>query len=276
MNSYFKTAMLLSALTALFIAIGYVVGGSGGLIFMLIFSILINFISFFFSDKIALSISGAKQIDRQQYPELFSMADDLSQKMDIPLPKLYVSDQLQPNAFATGRNPKNSAVNFTKGLLNSLSYDEVKGVMAHEFAHIKNRDVLVATVAAIIAGAISAVTDFLMYSAIFGGSDNNNRNPFVSILLIITAPIAAVILQFAISRSREYLADETAAKYTNAPKSLANALVKIEAIAQRSPMHVNPAMASLYIQNPFALKGIAELFSTHPPTHKRVDRLLKL
>lgn len=276
MTSYIKTALLLSALTALLISIGYVVGGRAGLLLMLIISIVINFISFFFSDKIALSISRAKPISESDYPNIFSATRELSSKMGIPMPKLYISEAIQPNAFATGRSPSNSAVCFTSGLLANLPENEIKGVLAHELAHIKNRDVLVSTIAAVIAGAISSVTDFLMFSAIFGGNDEENSNPIASILIIITAPIVALILQLAISRSREYLADETAAEYTNDPEGLANALVRIESLAKQAPMHVNSAMASLYIQNPFTFKGAAELFSTHPPTQKRVNRLLSL
>lgn len=276
MISYAKTALLLASLTALLLVVGYLIGGQSGVILMLIISIGINFISFFFSDKIALSMSGAKQISEDQYPEIFRTTRELTQKMNIPMPKLYISNAVQPNAFATGRNPSNSAVCFTSGLLSNLQPGEVKGVLAHELAHIKNRDVLVSTIAAVIAGAISALTDFLLFSSIFGSRDDENSNPFVSIILVVTAPIAAVILQLAISRNREFLADETAAKYTREPEELANALIKIESIAKQHPMQVNSAMASLYIQNPFSFRGISELFSTHPATGKRVQKLLNL
>lgn len=276
MSSYVKTALLLSALTALLITLGYVIGGRGGLVIMLFISLLVNFVSFFFSDKIALAMSGARQISESEYPKIFALTRELTGRMGIPMPRLYISNAIQPNAFATGRNPKNSAVCFTSGLLSNLSEDEIRGVLAHELAHIKNRDVLVSTIAAVIAGTISSITDFLMFSAIFGGSDDDSPNPIASLILIITAPIIAVILQLAISRSREYLADETAAKYTKDPEGLANALVRIESIARQAPMQVNSAMASLYIQNPFILRGAAELFSTHPPTAKRVERLLNL
>lgn len=276
MSSYVKTALLLSALTALLITLGYVIGGRGGLVIMLFISLLVNFVSFFFSDKIALAMSGARQISESEYPKIFALTRELTGRMGIPMPRLYISNAIQPNAFATGRNPKNSAVCFTSGLLSNLPEDEVKGVLAHELAHIKNRDVLVSTIAAVIAGTISSITDFLMFSAIFGGSDDESPNPIASLILIITAPIIAVILQLAISRSREYLADETAAKYTKDPEGLANALVRIETIARQAPMQVNSAMASLYIQNPFTLRGAAELFSTHPSTSKRVERLLNL
>lgn len=276
MSSYVKTALLLSALTALLITLGYVIGGRGGLVIMLFISLLVNFVSFFFSDKIALAMSGARQISESEYPKIFALTRELTGRMGIPMPRLYISNAIQPNAFATGRNPKNSAVCFTSGLLSNLPEDEIRGVLAHELAHIKNRDVLVSTIAAVIAGTISSITDFLMFSAIFGGSDDDSPNPIASLILIITAPIIAVILQLAISRSREYLADETAAKYTKDPEGLANALVRIESIARQAPMQVNSAMASLYIQNPFILRGAAELFSTHPPTTKRVERLLNL
>lgn len=275
MTSYLKTSLLLSALTALLVTIGYLLGGSNGLILMFGFSIVINFVSYFFSDKIALAVSGAKQITENDYPEIFKMTRELTHRMQIPMPRLYISNAIQPNAFATGRNPSNSAVCFTSGLLTNLNSEEIEGVLAHELAHIKNRDVLISTIAAVIAGTISSITDFLMFSAIFG-DDEDNKNPFVSLLLIIVAPIIALILQLAISRSREYVADETAAKFTKDPKGLANALIKIESIAMTHPMQVNSAMASLYIQNPFKFRGLSELFSTHPPTEKRVERLLNL
>jgi len=275
MTSYLKTGLLLSALTALLVTIGYLVGGSSGLILMFGLSLVINFVSYFFSDKIALAVSRAKQINESDYPGIFKMTRDLCERMQIPMPRLYISEAIQPNAFATGRSPKHSAVCFTSGLLTNLNQDEIEGVLAHELAHIKNRDVLISTVAAVIAGTISSITDFLMFNAIFG-DDEDNQNPFISLILIIVAPITALILQLAISRSREYLADETAAKYTRNANGLANALIRIESIAMNHPMHVNSAMASLYIQDPFKFRGLAELFSTHPPTEKRVERLLNL
>ncbi len=275
MTSYLKTSLLLSALTALLVTIGYLVGGSNGLILMFGFSLVINFVSYFFSDKIALAVSRAQQITENDYPEIFRMTKSLTDRMQIPMPRLYISNAIQPNAFATGRNLNNSAVCFTTGLLTNLNNEEIEGVLAHELAHIKNRDVLISTIAAVIAGTISSITDFLMFSAIFG-DDEDNQNPLVSLLLIIVAPIIALILQLAISRSREYIADETAARFTKDPKGLANALIKIESIAMNYPMQVNSAMASLYIQNPFKFKGVSELFSTHPPTEKRVERLLNI
>lgn len=275
MTSYLKTGLLLSALTALLVTIGYLVGGSNGLILMFGFSLVINFVSYFFSDKIALAVSRAQQITENDYPEIFRMTKSLTDRMQIPMPRLYISNAIQPNAFATGRNLNNSAVCFTTGLLTNLNNEEIEGVLAHELAHIKNRDVLISTIAAVIAGTISSITDFLMFSAIFG-DDEDNQNPFVSLLLIIVAPIIALILQLAISRSREYIADETAARFTKDPKGLANALIKIESIAMNYPLQVNSAMASLYIQNPFKFKGVSELFSTHPPTEKRVERLLNI
>lgn len=275
MTSYLKTGLLLSALTALLVTIGYLVGGSNGLILMFGFSLVINFVSYFFSDKIALAVSRAQQITENDYPEIFRMTKSLTDRMQIPMPRLYISNAIQPNAFATGRNLNNSAVCFTTGLLTNLNNEEIEGVLAHELAHIKNRDVLISTIAAVIAGTISSITDFLMFSAIFG-DDEDNQNPLVSLLLIIVAPIIALILQLAISRSREYIADETAARFTKDPKGLANALIKIESIAMNYPMQVNSAMASLYIQNPFKFKGVSELFSTHPPTEKRVERLLNI
>lgn len=276
MSSIFKTAILLSALTSILLVMGYFLGGTFGLIFMLGISIVFNFVSYFFSDKIALTFNRARQINEQEYPEIFLVTNDLSKKMGIPMPRLYVTDSPQPNAFATGRNPNNSAVCLTTGIISKLPEDELSGVIAHELAHIKNRDVLIATIAAVIAGAIASITDLLMFNAIFGSNDEESANPLVTILLMIFAPLIATILQLSISRNREYLADATAAKYTRNPKALANALIRIQSEVQLNPMQVNSAMASLYFQNPFNFRGISELFSTHPATEKRVEALLNL
>ncbi len=274
MKEFFKTSILLASLTGLLIAIGYLIGGFDGMILFFGISVVMNFVSFWFSDRIAISMSGGKEVDPNELPNLFSSTQELASRMGIPMPKLYISPQMQPNAFATGRSPSRSAICVTQGLLANLERDEVKAVIAHELAHIKNRDTLTSTIAAVIAGLISNIGSFFLW---FGGNDEN-RNPIAAIALIIVAPIAAAIIQFAISRSREFAADAEAAKAIGSGRSLADALIKIEDIATHAPMQVNQAMASLYIGNPFgkAASGISQLFSTHPPTAERVDRLLQM
>lgn len=268
----FKTGALFAVLTAILMSLGYVFfGGTTGALIFLVISAAINIGMFWYSDKIALKMSRSVEIDETQYPQIFQMARDLTGKMEIPMPRLYISPEMQPNAFATGRSPKNSAVSFTQGLVENLSYEEIEGVFAHELAHIKNRDTLISTLAAIFAGAVSNIANIGIF---FGGSDDNN--PLVSLLLIIVAPIAAMLIQLAISRSREYQADATAAKYTGNPSGLSNALRRIEGMARQAPMNVNPSMSSLYISNPLKSGFIGQLFSTHPPTEKRVQKLNKL
>mgnify|MGYP001206675184 CR=1 FL=1 len=276
MNGYIKTTILFSILTALFITVGYFIGGTSGLIIMLIFSIVINFGTYWFSDKIAIKFAKAKPINKDDLGWIYDEIDILSKKMNIPTPKVYISPSDQPNAFATGRNKKNGVVCLTTGLISNLQRNEIRGVIAHELAHIKNNDILIATVAAVIAGVIASIGDLFIFNMIFGGNDEEGSNPIGTLLLIIIAPIAAVIIQLSISRTREYLADRTAAKFTGEPEALANALVKIESLVKINPMQTNPALANLYIQNPISIRGIGELFSTHPPTAKRVKALMSL
>lgn len=272
MNNYFKTTILFAALTSLLFVVGYFIGGSSLGIGFLIFGVILNLVSFFFSDKIALSMVGAKEVSADQLPTIYSDTKYLAQKMNLPMPKLFVSPQMQPNAFATGRGPNSGVVCLTQGIINSLNREELNGVIAHELAHIKNRDILLSTIAAIMASVIGSLVNLAFWS---GSSNDEDRNPFVAILLIILAPIAATLIQLAISRSREYLADSTAAKYTGQPQALANALVKISSIAQANPMEdINPALSSLYFANPLGLSSLSELFSTHPPVEKRVQNLL--
>ncbi len=275
LTNYLKTAILLAGLTALFITLGYYFLGEDSIVAVIIFSLLFNFIAYFFSDKIALSASGARELKKDELPWLHKEVKELSKKMDIPVPRLYVSETSQANAFATGRNPKNGVVCVTAGLVNSLDKNQVMGVVAHELAHIKNRDVLIATIAAVVAGAISSLTRIMYWG---GGSRRreNNGNGLLMLLALILSPIVAMLLQFAVSRSREYSADETAAQYTGRPEDLASALVAIEGSVKVKPMDLNPAFASLYIQNPINARGVMELFSTHPLTEKRVQKLLSL
>jgi Heat shock protein. Metallo peptidase. MEROPS family M48B len=272
----FKTAILLGVLTGIFLAVGYMIGGQTGLLFALIFSAFTNFISYYYSDSIILSIYGAKELTPQEAPTLFNIVKKLTQRANLPMPRLYIIDMDQPNAFATGRDEHHSAVVVTTGLLRLLNEDEIMGVLAHELSHIKNRDILIATIAATIAGAISALVNIFQFSLIFGiGQDRErNSNPIVALLLIIITPIIASIIQFAISRSREFAADATGAHICGCPLSLAKALKKIHDYVERVPVEVNQGTAALFIENPMG--SIGQLFSTHPPTEERIKRLVEI
>jgi len=271
-----KTAMMLAALTALFLWVGQAFAGRGGLAFALIFAVVMNFTAYWFSDKIVLRMYGAKPIDPGEHPELHQIVRDLAERLSIPMPKVYVIPQETPNAFATGRNPQHAAVAVTDGILRLLNRDELEGVLAHELGHVQNRDTLVSTVAATIAGALSHLANMAMWGAMVGGRDSEDRrggNPIGLIIGIVVAPMAAMLIQMAISRSREFLADETGGKTAN-PLSLASALRKIESYKTQIPMMGStPATAHLFIINPLSGKGMASLFSTHPPTEERVRRL---
>lgn len=244
---------------------------------MLVFSLIMNVGMYFFSDRIAIKSAGAKKMSRKKYPGIYRAVESLSKEAKIPMPKIYLSGMNQPNAFATGRNPQNSAVVLTKGLINNLSPAEVKGVIAHELAHIKNRDILLATIASVIASSVFALSDFIRFGSLFGSSDED-RNPIYDILISLLAPLVAIIIQMAISREREFKADATGSKISGDSENLALALEKIENLAHRTETpEVNPAFASLYISNPFGggeISGfIQKLFSTHPPVTERVERL---
>lgn len=269
-----RTAILLAALTALLVIVGYFISGTGGAIIFLLLSIIMNVGSYWFSDRIALAMANAKPLSSSQAPAIYQDVGELCQRIGIPMPKLYYTEDVQPNAFATGRNPQNSAVVVTRGLLSVLNRDEVRGVLAHELAHIKNRDVLISTIAAVMAGAISSLANLALF---FGGSDDDDRNPIASILFIILSPIAAALIQFAVSRSREFQADASAAQYTQRPQDLANALIKIDQAAQQTPfVDANPALSTLFISNPFRADAVLGLFSTHPPIPQRVERLMSM
>jgi len=275
MRYFLKTAILLGALTGLFLAIGYMLGGQNGLILALIFSVFTNFISYYYSDSIILSMYGAKELSPQEAPRLFEIVRKLTQRANMPMPRLYIIDMDQPNAFATGRDEKHSAVVVTSGLVRLLSDDEIMGVLAHELSHIKNKDILISTIAATIAGAISAIVSIFQFSLIFGAQERDrNANPIVAIFLIIITPIIASIIQFAISRSREFAADATGAHICGCPLSLAKALKKIHDYAERMPVEVNHGTAALFIENPMGSLG--QLFSTHPPTEERIKRLVDI
>jgi heat shock protein HtpX len=280
MTNVFKTFLLIAALTALFMVVGRALGGQAGMTIALILAGIMNFIAYWFSDKMALKMSGAVEAPRQQFPELHSIVEDLARRAGLPKPRVYVIPQQTPNAFATGRNPKHSAIAVTAGIMELLTRDELEGVLAHEMAHIKNRDILISSIAAVIAGAISYLANMAQWAMIFGGfhgDDDEGGGDFLgALVMMIVAPIAAMIIQMAISRSREYLADATGAKICSCPMSLASALKKLEEWNHRLPMDVNPATAQMYIVNPLTGQSLANLFSTHPPIQDRIRRLLEM
>ena len=268
-----RTWLLIAGLTALLIAIGGAIGG-GALWLFVALAVLMNVGGYWFSDKLALKASRARPLERGEIPELERIAGFLAQRANVPVPRLYLIPSDQPNAFATGRNPEHAAVAVTEGLLRQLPTDEVQGVLAHEFAHISNRDILVSSIAAMVAGAISAVATILQFSMLFGGDEDDSPLGLIGTLAaIIIAPIAAMLLQLGISRQREYLADATGAQLLGHAAPLADALATLERGAQALPMDVNPATASLYAVNPLPRQGLATLFMTHPPLAERIRRL---
>ncbi len=269
-----RTWLLIAGLTGLLIAIGGVIGGSALYLFAAL-AVLMNVVGYWFSDKLALRASRAQAVEPGTLPEIEAMVQDLAHRAEVPVPRLYLIPSEQPNAFATGRNPKHAAVAVTHGLLQYLPPDQVKGVLAHEFAHIKNRDILVSSIAAMVAGSISAIANILQFSLFFGGDDEDSGPlGLIGVLAtIILAPLAAMLLQLAVSRQREYLADATGAQLLGRGAPLANALETLERGAQALPMNVNPATASLYAVNPLPRRGVATLFMTHPPLGERIRRL---
>jgi heat shock protein HtpX len=271
-----RTWLLIAALTALLIAIGGAIGG-GALYLFVVLAVAMNVVGYWFSDKIALAASRARPVKPGELPELEAAVRDLARRAEVPVPRLYLIPSEQPNAFATGRDPSHAAVAVTQGLLLHLPGDEVKGVLAHEFGHIKNRDILVSTIAAMVAGAVSAVASILQFSMLFGGEEDDSPLGLLGTLAaIIVAPIAAMLLQLAVSRQREYLADATGAQLLGHAAPLADALASLERGAQAMPMQVNPATASLYAVNPLPRRGLATLFMTHPPLAERIRRLRAL
>jgi heat shock protein HtpX len=266
-----RTWLLLAALTALFLGIGALIGGAALYGFAAL-AVLLNVAAYWFSDKFAIRASRAQPLDESQAPELYRMVEDLAQRFQVPMPRVYLIPSEQPNAFATGRNPKHAVVAVTEGLLHHLPSDQVRGVLAHEFAHIKNRDILVASIAAMIAGAISMLQYMLFFGA-YGDDDDSPLGAIGAIVALIVGPIAATLLQLAVSRQREYLADATAARVLGEGRPLAEALENLERGREVVPLNVNPATASLYIVNPLRAGGVAALFSTHPPIVERVRRL---
>jgi heat shock protein HtpX len=267
-----KTFVLMAGLLGLFLLVGQLVGGSSGLVAALVIGSLFNFGMYFFSDRLVLRMYGAKLVTAQEAPELYAMVDRLRQRAGLPMPKVAVAPQEQPNAFATGRNPEHAVVAVTTGILKYVPPEEFEGVIAHELAHVKNRDMLIATVAAGIAGALSNLPYLLMFG---GGRDDDDGHPFVQLALILLAPLGAMLIQFAVSRQREFEADRVGAQILGRPMPLANALVRLDSLAHRIPMQVPPAVAPLAQVNPLAAQGgvMSKLFSTHPPTAERVARL---
>jgi heat shock protein HtpX len=272
-----KTFLLMGALTVLLVLVGNILGGQTGMVIAFGFAVLMNFGSYWFSDRIVLKMYRAKEVSPSEAPEFFRIAEELSGRAGIPTPKLYVIENDQPNAFATGRNPQRSAVAVTTGLLHLLSSSELRGVIAHELAHIKHRDILVGTVAATIAGAISMLANMAQWALIFGGgrssSDDEGGSPIAMLAMMIVAPIAALLIQMGISRSREFLADRGGAEMAGDPMALANALRKLQRKAEEIPMEANPATAHMFIVSPLHRGGLSKLFSTHPPMEERVERL---
>ncbi|QQP89360.1 zinc metalloprotease HtpX [Skermanella rosea] len=274
MTSYFRTAILLAGMTALFLAIGYLIGGQGGMLMALLFAVGTNLFAYWNSDKMVLRMYGAREVDARSAPQFHGLVQQLSQRAGLPMPKVYIIENDQPNAFATGRNPENAAVAATSGLLRRLNHEEVAGVMAHELAHVKNRDTLIMTVTATIAGAVSMLANFAFF---FGGNNRNNPLGMVgTLLMVFLAPVAAMIVQTAISRTREYEADRIGAEICGRPLWLANALVSIQDSAARIDnvqAENNPATAHMFIINPLHARSVDGLFRTHPATEERVRRL---
>lgn len=273
--NYVKTTLLLALLTALLVFAGGALAGRGGAMIAFVFAIIMNFGAYWFSDKVVLTMYRAKQVTEAQAPELYNMVRQLANKAGLPMPKVYIIPTSNPNAFATGRNPKNAAVAVTEGIMRTLNREELSGVIGHELAHVKHRDILISTIAATIAGAISMLAYMAQWAMIFGGgrAGDEDSNPFAALAMVILAPIAALLIQMAISRSREYAADEAGAKIHGQPRDLASALRKLHAGSKRAPLKANNATAHMFIVNPLSGKGLSSLFSTHPPMEERVKRL---
>jgi heat shock protein HtpX len=278
MGNTFKTAFLLTLLTLLLLFIGRAFGGQNGMIIALVFAVVMNFVSYFYSDKIALAMYRAQPVSREELPRVYQVVERLTQKIGIPMPKIYVIPTDSPNAFATGRNPSHASVAVTQGILNLLNDEELEGVLAHELGHVNNRDILISSVAATVAGAITMLASMGRWAMFFGmgGRDDRDRGGggLAAIFMLILAPIAATLIQLAVSRSREYQADASGAHYTGNPYALASALSKLDAYSRRLPMQATPSTAHLFIIQPL-LGGMSfgNLFSTHPPIAKRIERL---
>ena len=278
MGNTFKTAFFLTLLTLLLLFIGRAFGGQNGMILALVFAAIMNFVSYFYSDKIALAMYRAQPVSREELPRVYQVVERLTQKIGIPMPKIYVIPTDSPNAFATGRNPSHASVAVTQGILNLLNDEELEGVLAHELGHVNNRDILISSVAATVAGAITMLASMRRWAMIFGGwggrDERDRGGGLAALFMLILAPIAATLIQLAVSRSREYQADASGAHYTGNPYALASALAKLDAYSRRLPMQATPSTAHLFIIQPL-LGGMSfgNLFSTHPPIAKRIERL---
>lgn len=277
MRDQLKTTLLLGSLTGLIIFIGRYLGGSSGMVIAFLFAVLMNVGSYWFSDKIVLKLYKSRELSSEEAPELYSMVSRLSQSASLPMPKIYLIPSEAPNAFATGRNPQHAVVAVTRGILRLLNSSELEGVLAHEMAHIKDRDILISSIAATLAGVIMMVASMARWAALFGGlggSDDDDGGGILGFLVLaFLAPLAALIIQLAISRSREYLADSTGAQIAGNPFGLASALEKLDDVSQKIPMKANPATSHLFIVNPLSGKSFMSLFSTHPPIVDRIARL---
>ena len=277
MGNMFKTVFLLTLMTLLLMAFGRYFGGQNGMVIALVLAVVMNFGAYFFSDKIALATYRAQPVTREQLPRAYAAVERLTQKIGIPMPKIYVIPSESPNAFATGRNPQHASVAVTEGILNLLTDEELEGVLAHELGHVKNRDILISSIAATLAGAITMLARMGYWASLFGGRGGDRDRDgggFVGLLMLILAPIAATLIQLAVSRSREYQADATGAQITGNPYALASALKKLDAYSKRIPLQASPSNAHLFIVAPL-LSGVsfANLFSTHPPIARRIERL---
>jgi heat shock protein HtpX len=277
MGNQFRTALLLAVMTVFVIFIGRLIGGASGMVIAFVLAIGMNFFSYWFSDKIVLRMYRAQEVTQQQAPELYQMVATLAQRANLPMPKVYIIPKETPNAFATGRNPQHAVVAVTQGLLQLMNRDEIMGVLAHEMAHVNNRDILIGSIAATMAGAVMMLASMARWAAIFGGGhsddDDGGLGGLGLIVMSIIAPIGAMIIQMAISRSREYLADATGAKLAGSSKGLASALEKLGAYAKQLPMNANPSTAHMFIVNPLSGRSLMSLFSTHPPMEERIARL---
>lgn len=278
MANTMKTGFLLVLLTVLFVAIGSYVGGRGGMVMAFGFAVLMNAGAYWFSDKVVLRMYRAREVSEAEAPDLHAIVHRLATAAGLPMPRVYILPSESPNAFATGRNPQHAAVAVTQGILRILTPDELEGVLAHEMGHVKNRDILIGTVAATLAGAIMMLARFAQFAAIFGGGRDRDEGGGAAglIAMAILAPIGAMLVQMAVSRSREYQADASGARFCGRPESLARALEKISGASRRAPLEASPATAHMFIMSPLSGKGMASLFSTHPPVEKRVERLLSM
>ena len=276
LGNWFKTGLLMAAIMALFGMVGAVLGGGQGMLLALALGLGVNLWAYWFSDTMVLKLYRAQEVDATAAPQLYNTVSELAARAALPMPKVYLIDEAQPNAFATGRNPEHAAVAATTGILQLLSARELRAVLAHELSHVRHRDILTSTITASIAGAISTLANFGMF---FGGRDNDNRNPLVALVVLILAPIAAVLIQLAISRGREYEADRGGAELSGDPRALADALAKIDCYAKGLPLEAaeaHPSTAHLMIINPLSGGGLSGLFRTHPPTEERIHRLLAM